>query len=133
VRAACVAVCRGAREVVAVVGVGAALLVVAGAEVRTGVDASCRAGADADVHAVSAISAAPTSRQLGNRTNTPSGCHATPMRMRGCAVGVSHFMIVTSRACEIATQPAVARPSVTCRKNALPFPWCTPPGAFLVL
>ncbi|MDT4901771.1 MAG: hypothetical protein QOJ78_2701 [Pseudonocardiales bacterium] len=61
------------------------------------------------------------------------GCHVTPMRIRGWVEGVSQRMIEMSLVCEIATQPAVARPSVTCRKNALPLPAFTPPGALRVL
>lgn len=66
-------------------------------------------------------------------TNTRSGCHATPIRIRGWAAGVSHRMIDASVLCGTATQPAVARPSVTCRKNALPAPCRTPVGELRVL
>ena len=55
------------------------------------------------------------------------------MRMRGWADGVSQRMSVTSFDCAIATHPAVAYPSVTCRKNAEPAPCRTPPGALRVL
>jgi hypothetical protein len=63
----------------------------------------------------------------------PPGCQTTPMRMRGWADGVSHRMRLTSLDCGMATQPAVGAPSVTCRKNALPAPCRTPPGALRVL
>lgn len=67
------------------------------------------------------------------RTRTPLACHVTPMRMRGWAVGVSHRMIDTSVLCGIEMQPAVAEPSLTCRKNALPAPCRTPVGELRVL
>jgi len=54
---------------------------------------------------------------------TPPECHVTPIRIRGCVPGVSHRMIVTRFAAGMATHPAVALPSVTWRKNALPAPW----------
>jgi hypothetical protein len=92
-----------------------------------------RCPAGAEVQAARLSSAAMPTAQLRRRNATRLGCHATPMRIRGCAAGVSHFMIETRCACEIATQPAVALPSVTCRKNALPLPWRTPPGALRVL
>jgi hypothetical protein len=47
------------------------------------------------------------------RPNMLPGCHATPMRMRGAAAGVSHCMIGTRLVCGIATHPAVGVPSVT--------------------
>jgi hypothetical protein len=121
---------RGGRDA-DVVGLAAVLLVVAGRLVTGGPDAPWPARTEA--HALRLTSAAPTSAQRRKRTDTPSGCHATPMRMRGWVAGVSHLMTGVSRLCAIATQPAVARPSVTCRKNALPRPARTPPGALRVL
>ena len=127
------------------VGVGAAVLLVDGTTtgvvedgaedetaVGVGVGAVARGGAGlAEQAAVKIVVAAsaPTIR----RQSTRSGCHATPIRMRGWAAGVSQRMSGTSVDCGIATQPAVADPSVTCRKNALPAPTCTPPGALRVL
>ena len=71
----------------------------------------------------SAAITAGTSRRSGGGTRPAS--HATPMRIRGWVPGVSQRMSGTSRFCGIATQPAVAWPFVTCRKNALPAPACT--------
>ncbi len=56
------------------------------------------------------------------RCRTPSGCHVTPIRMRGCAFGVSQRSRLISFVRAIATHPAVGVPSVTCRKKALPLP-----------
>lgn len=89
--------------------------------------------AGADVQATRLISAAAPTAHLRKANATPPGCHATPMRILGCAAGVSHLMIETRLACGIPMQPAVAEPSVTCRKKALPLPWRTPPGALRVL
>ena len=74
-----------------------------------------------DVHP--ATRAAATSPAAAHRTRP--ACHATPIRIRGWADGVSHRMIDTRLLCGIATQPAVDEPTDTCRKNALPAPWCT--------
>lgn len=77
--------------------------------------------------------AASSSTNRRKSTNTRSGCHATPIRIRGWVAGVSQRMIDTSVLCGMATQPAVAVPSVTCRKNALPAPCRTPVGELRVL
>jgi len=97
-------------------GAAAGLVLVAG-----GLDGVPRC-AGVDVQAARLSRATPTSAHLRRPTSIPPGCHATPMRIRGCADGVSHCMIETRSLCGIATQPAVALPSVTCRKNALPAP-----------
>jgi len=80
----------------------------------------------ADVQPISAsdASAPAASRRIrmavGAGTRPPS--HDTPMRILGWVDGLSHRISETSLDCEIATHPAVAPPSVTCRKNALPAP-----------
>jgi hypothetical protein len=51
---------------------------------------------------------------------TRPDCHVTPIKIRGCADGVSQRMIVMRFDCGMETQPAVGPPSVTCRKKALP-------------
>ena len=56
---------------------------------------------------------------------TRPASHDTPMRMRGWVPGPIQRMSETSFDWEIATQPAVALPLVTCRKNALPAPRVT--------
>jgi hypothetical protein len=73
-------------------------------------------------HAASAeaASAVTAHRAPGRPRLIRSACHAVPIRMRGCADGVSHRINPTSVVCGIATQPAVGAPSVTCRKNADP-------------
>ena len=76
----------------------------------------------ADEQAVSATAVARTSRAAERGNHTRPGSHEMPMRIRGCVEGASQLMIETRLACGIATQPAVALPSVTCRKNALPAP-----------
>ena len=58
---------------------------------------------------------------------------AGPIRIRGCRLGVSQRSSRVSWSLAIETQPAVGAPTVTCRKNALPAPWRTPPGALRVL
>jgi len=77
-----------------------------------------------ELHAATAATRASEAITAGTSrrgaTGTRSASHATPMRIRGWALGVSHFMSVTSFDCEIATQPAVALPFVTWKKNALP-------------
>ena len=82
-----------------------------------------------ELHAATAM---PTSSPPPSRvslraagTNTGPGSHATPIRILGCAAGVSQRMIETKSASGIATHPAVAEPSVTCRKKALPAPRVT--------
>ena len=74
----------------------------------------------ADPEVQPAIRASAANAPTAHRTDP--ACHATPMRMRGWADGVSHRMIDTRLLCGIATQPAVAEPTETCRKNALPAP-----------
>jgi hypothetical protein len=83
----------------------------------------------ADVHPISTSDArAPAvstriGMTVGAGTRPPS--HDTPMRTLGWVDGLSHRISDTSLDCEIATQPAVAAPLVTCRKNALPAPGVT--------
>ena len=90
-----------------------------------------------DLQADSSVTAVrqPMIRTRANRAGTRPACHDVPMRIRGCAVGVSQRMIEISFAWPIATHPAVGPVprGCTCRKNALPAPWRTPPGAFRVL
>ncbi len=80
--------------------------------------------ADVQPISVSDASAPAASRRIemtvGAGTRPPS--HDTPMRILGWVDGLSHRISETSLDCEIATHPAVAPPSVTCRKNALPAP-----------
>lgn len=76
------------------------------------------------------INAAATT---ADRAPMQPGCHVTPMRILGWADGVSQRIRDVSLLCEMATQPAVDRPSVTCRKKALPLPAWIPPGALRVL
>lgn len=80
-----------------------------------------------------AASATATNATPNRREPIRPACHNVPMRIRGCADGVSQRISETSFVCGIEMQPAVAEPSVTCRKNALPAPWRTPPGALRVL
>jgi hypothetical protein len=117
----------GVLEVGGVLGAAATGL---GVSVGVGVDdGSC---AELVEHAATSVAATASAAPI-RRKPTRSGCHETPMRMRGCAEGVSQCINDTSFVCEIATHPAVGAPSVTCRKNALPAPRCTPPGALRVL
>jgi hypothetical protein len=109
---------------------------VAGMEVLLGVDGAALRAAGwlpAELHAARVSSERATRMARRGATSTRPGCHATPMRMRGWAAGVSHRMIDTSVLCGIATHPAVGPPSVTCRKNALPAPARTPVGELRVL
>ena len=89
---------------------------------RVGVNAGVAADplpALPELHAPSSIAQDPRRAAHLDRL-TPPECHVTPMRIRGCAAGVSQRMIVTRFDEGIDTHPAVAFPSVTCRKKALP-------------
>ena len=89
-----------------------------------------QAAIDAATTAVTAsVRAAPPGRRP---PTTRPGCHETPMRIRGWADGTSQRMIVTKLLCGIATQPAVAYPSVTCRKNAEPCGYAAAPDGVLM-
>jgi peptidoglycan/LPS O-acetylase OafA/YrhL len=63
----------------------------------------------------------------------PPGRYATPIRMRGLALGTSQRSTLTRSSDRIDTQPAVGSPTETCRKNALPAPCRTPVGELRVL
>jgi hypothetical protein len=73
------------------------------------------------------------SQSRAARPAAPDRSYGMPINIRGCAVGCSQRISRTSFHCGIATQPAVAVPSVTCRKNALPAPCTTPVGELRVL
>lgn len=128
---------RGVDVTTARVGVGVVVVAAADVGFDVGFDVGLDVGVLALVKALTpdparvaaqevAISAsvatAATSRWRGTVSGTRSGSHATPIRMRGCSDGASHFMIATRFADGTATQPAVGLPSVTCRKKALPAP-----------
>ena len=119
----------GAAVLDVVVALGAAAT---GLGVRVGLGVADGRCAEPDEHAVASVAATASAPPI-RRNPTRSGCHETPMRMRGCAEGVSQRINDTSLVCGMDTHPAVALPSVTCRKNALPAPRCTPPGALRVL
>lgn len=114
---------RGAAEDVSTGdGVGGAEVVVAAAgtegvrdELELAGSALPEQAASTDAMTSAAANRAPVRLQL-----IRSACHAVPIRMRGCADGVSHRMRLTRVVCGIATQPAVGAPSVTWRKNADP-------------
>lgn len=72
------------------------------------------------LHAARVSAASAHAARRDELRGTRPGCHADPIRMRGWVDGASQRIRVTSLLCGIATQPAVARPSVTCRKNAEP-------------
>jgi len=89
-------------------------------------DAAEGRGRSADVfEQARRVRAVPSSATARTVRLTGPESHDTPMRIRGCAPGDSHRMIETRVPCGIDTQPAVAEPSLTCRKNALPAPWRT--------
>ena len=93
-----------------------------------GTDAAEGRGRSADVfEQARRVRAVPSSATARTARLTGPESHDTPMRIRGCAPGESHRMIETRVPCGIETQPAVAEPSLTCRKNALPAPWRTEP------
>lgn len=81
----------------------------------------CRGVADVEQAAAASVTTPRASTDI-RRPVTGPGCHEwTPMRMRGCADGVSQRSRLITLLCATDTQPAVDEPSLTCRKNALPF------------
>ncbi|MDT4921299.1 MAG: hypothetical protein QOI15_2201 [Pseudonocardiales bacterium] len=117
----------------------------AGDDDDAGGDDAGGSGVLAPVQAAGSIATTAMIAGIRRHAPTPPPCHArkrcaagdrvqpTPMRMRGWAPGFSQRISRTSFACRMATQPAVAYPSVTCRKNALPLPGTTPVGELRVL
>jgi hypothetical protein len=90
-------------------------------------------GAPGEVlHAARVNAARTNAARRDELRGTGPGCHAVPIRMRGWVDGASQRISVTSFACGIATQPAVARPSVTCRKNAEPCGYAPAPDGVLI-
>lgn len=84
------------------------------------------------LHAARVSAARTNAARRDESAGTSPGCHAVPIRMRGWVDGVSQRIRVTSLLCGIATQPAVARPSVTCRKNAEPCGYAAAPDGVLM-
>jgi hypothetical protein len=84
--------------------VGAELLVVTDGVIGTADPAT---GVELDEQAARLSRPIAPTAHVRKTTATHSGCHATPMRIRGWVDGASHCMIGTSRLCAIATQPAV--------------------------
>jgi predicted NBD/HSP70 family sugar kinase len=97
-----------------VAGLAVAGLAVAGDTVGVAGDVVACGRDDVQETTTSGAEQSTTNRR--KTTNTRPGCHATPIRIRGWVDGASHCMIETRLLCGIATQPAVAAPSVTCRK-----------------
>jgi hypothetical protein len=87
---------------------------------------------DVVLHAASVSAARTNAARRDELRGTRPGCHAVPIKMRGWVDGASQRIRVTSLACGIATQPAVARPSVTCRKNAEPCGYAAAPDGVLM-
>jgi hypothetical protein len=83
-------------------------------------------------HAARVSAASAHAARRDELRGTRQGCHAVPIRMRGWVDGASQRIRVTSLLCGIATQPAVARPSVTCRKNAEPCGYAAAPDGVLM-
>ncbi len=111
--------------------VGAVVVVVGVVTVRVGTELGLPGGLE-DEQPPTRIKTLSTAMPIRAAPIGP-GCHATPMRILGWVEGRSQRMSDTSFDCEIDMHPAVGPPSVTCRKNALPLPARTPPGALRVL
>jgi hypothetical protein len=87
-------------------------------------------------HAASRATAAAAAALRSVRLTYPgwhgAQCHGVPMSIRGWVLGVSQRITVLRLSDGIDTHPAVAEPTETCRKKALPAPCRTGP-AFRVL